>query len=141
MVESYDGTCIFCKIINGEIPSSKVYEDDKVYAFLDINPINKGHTLVIPKKHSTDMLEDDDEDLKAVIHVSKNIAKAVMTAVNADGFNLGVNTKKAAGQVVFHTHFHIIPRFENDGLKNWPGKSYEEGQMKEVSELIIKELK
>ncbi|RME53448.1 HIT family protein, partial [Candidatus Woesearchaeota archaeon] len=114
--------CIFCKIIAGEIPSQMVYENDKVFAFLDINPINKGHTLIVPREHHEDFLDTPDDVLQDMIVRVKKIARAIMTAVNADGFNLGVNTKPAAGQIVFHTHMHIIPRFEGDGLRHWPGK-------------------
>lgn len=129
--------CIFCKILKGEIPCAKVYEDDRVMAFLDIMPINKGHTLVVPKKHSANMLEDSVEDLYAIIHAVKKIAPAVIKSVDADGFNLGVNTKEAAGQVVMHTHFHIIPRFSDDGLKHWPQKKYEDGEMDKFKESIM----
>lgn len=112
--------CIFCKIINKEIPSDIIYETDEVVAFLDVRPITKGHTLVIPKKHSQDLLSADDDVLKALIVGCKKLASAVVTATGAAGFNLSVNTSPAAGQVVFHTHFHIIPRFADDGLKPWP---------------------
>lgn len=132
--------CIFCKIIKGDIPSSKIYENDKVYAFLDISPVNKGHALIVPKKHSKNMLEDDDDDLKAVIHASKIVAKAIIMAVRADGFNLGVNTNSAAGQVVFHTHFHIIPRFNDDGLKQWTGAPYEDNEMQSIQNKILNSL-
>ena len=132
--------CIFCKIIKGEIPSQKVYEDETVYAFLDIAPINKGHTLVIPKEHHEKFMETDDAVLADVVQKVKKIAKAVKDAVQADGINIGVNNDKAAGQLVFHTHFHIIPRFNNDGLKTWPNKEYKEGEMKDYKEKIRKEL-
>ena len=132
--------CIFCKIIKGEIPSTKIYENEYVYAFLDIMPVNKGHTLVIPKKHSRNLLEDDVEDLKHCIEAAQKVATAVMRAVNADGFNLGVNTNSAAGQAVFHTHFHIIPRFEDDGLRAWPHKEYGEGEMLPLGNKIIENL-
>ena len=132
--------CLFCKIIKGDIPSSKIYENDQVYAFLDINPVNKGHTLVIPKNHSSDMLDDDDEDLKACIHAAKIVGKAVMNATNAQGFNFSSNIKKAAGQVVFHTHFHIIPRFDGDGFEHWKGKAYENDEMNQFKNKIINEL-
>lgn len=132
--------CIFCKIINGKIPSAKVYENDKVFAFLDINPVNKGHTLVVPKKHSANMLEDDLEDLNACMDAVQKVAKATIAAVNAQGFNLGVNTNREAGQVVMHTHFHVIPRFSNDGLRHWPQGKYKEGVMEQVRASISKDL-
>ncbi len=128
--------CIFCKIINGDIPSAKVYEDDRVMAFLDIGPVNKGHTLVVPKKHSSNVLEDDLEDLNACMKAVQIVAKAVIKTVNAGGFNLITNTNNAAGQVIPHTHFHIIPRFKDDGLKHWPHRRYKEGEMQELQKNI-----
>jgi histidine triad (HIT) family protein len=112
--------CIFCKIASKEIPSDLIYEDDDVFVFLDIKPVNKGHTLIIPKKHSMDLLETDDETLANLVIKAKHLAGQIMTAMGAAGFNLNINTKAAAGQAVFHTHFHIIPRYSNDGLKMWP---------------------
>jgi len=132
--------CIFCKIISGEIPSHKVYEDKNVLAFLDINPINPGHTLVIPKKHSADLLEAPEETVVELIKIVKKIALAVMKATGAKGFNLGLNNGEAAGQAVTHLHFHIMPRLENDGYKLWAGKSYKEGQAKQIAEKIKNEL-
>ena len=132
--------CIFCKIIKGDIPSAKVYEDDRVIAFLDIGPANKGHTLVVPKKHSNNVLEDDLEDLSACMKAVQITAKAVMKAVNAGGFNLITNTNKTAGQIIMHTHFHIIPRFENDGLKHWPKGNYKEGEMQEIQKKITENI-
>ena len=132
--------CIFCKIIERKIPANIVYETDKVIAFLDIMPVNSGHVLVVPKSHQLDMLETPDILLSALIVDIKKIAKGVMSAVNADGFNLGVNTKPAAGQVVFHTHFHIIPRFSNDGLKHWPHKKMEQKEMAAIADQIKKKL-
>ncbi|MBS3141517.1 HIT family protein [Candidatus Woesearchaeota archaeon] len=111
--------CIFCKIANKEIPSLIVYEDTKTMAFLDISPINKGHVLVIPKKHFVNLLDVDKEYLNAVMQTSQKVTKAVKEAVNADGLNVSINNFKEAGQAVFHLHVHIIPRFKNDGLKTW----------------------
>ena len=128
--------CIFCKIIKGEIPCQKIYEDDKVLAFLDISPVNKGHALVVPKKHSMDLLEADDKELSAIISACKKVANACMKGLKADGISLDVSTKPAAGQVVMHTHFHIIPRWKDDGLKHWPRKSLLAEEMKKVQEAI-----
>ena len=130
--------CIFCKIIKGEIPSHKVYEDKKVFAFLDINPVNIGHVLVVPKNHSLDLSEMTDQDIKDVFLAAKKIADAVMKGTGAAGFNLGMNNKKAAGQLVMHSHLHIIPRFEGDGLKHWPGKKYAESEAERIRADISK---
>ncbi len=124
--------CIFCKIIAGDIPAQKVYENDKIFAFLDNTPVNPGHTLVVPRSHHVDLLVTPDDVLSDMISRTKKIATAVVEAVKADGFNLGVNTKPAAGQAVFHTHFHIIPRFEKDGLTSWPKKQISPEDMNKI---------
>jgi len=133
--------CIFCKIIKKEIPSENfVYENDKIVAFLDIHPNNPGHTLIVPREHHKDLLETPDDVLAEILSKTKKIAPAIMKAVGAQGFNSIFNTKPAAGQVIFHTHMHIIPRFTNDGLKHWPDKHLSPEQMKKVKEQILKEL-
>ena len=109
--------CIFCKISKKEIPSKILYEDDTSFAFLDVYPASKGHSLVIPKNHYSNLLEVPEMELKEVIVVVQKIGAAVMKATGADGFNVIQNNKEAAGQVVHHLHFHIIPRFKDDGLK------------------------
>lgn len=116
--------CVFCKIIKGEIPSDKIYEDDNFFAFLDINPVNFGHTLLIPKGHSENLYDLPDEILKKTAPLIKKIAIAVKKSVNADGINIVMNNDSAAGQVVTHAHFHIVPRFANDGFRHWRGKPY-----------------
>lgn len=128
--------CIFCKIISGEIPSYKVYEDDKVLAFLDINPINPGHTLLIPKEHYENTLETPDELLQHMLATVKKITPAILQAVGVEAWNLGVNSGKESGQIVFHTHWHIMPRFESDGHQHWHGKPYQEGEAEEVTKKI-----
>lgn len=133
--------CIFCKILKGEIPSAKLYENDKVLAFLDIMPVHKGHTLVIPKEHYETILDIPEDLLKDVIVVLKKVSKAVKEGVEADGISIGQSNFKAGGQVVPHLHFHIMPRFEGDGLKFWPQGKYEEGEMDSYREKIAKFLK
>ena len=128
--------CIFCKIAAGEIPSHQVYEDDDVLAFLDINPINFGHTLVIPKQHHKDLLDTPPELAAKLMKVAQKVAPAAMKAVEADSFNLGVNNGTNAGQVVFHTHLHVMPRFKDDGHKLWHGKEISQEELKEVAEKI-----
>ncbi|WP_336360343.1 HIT family protein [Haladaptatus sp. ZSTT2] len=107
--------CIFCKIIAGEIPSRTVYEDDNVLAFLDVNPLTKGHTLVIPKAHHRTVADLPDALGEAVFEALYHLTPAVEEAVSADGSNIGVNNGTAAGQEVQHVHAHIVPRFEGDG--------------------------
>jgi len=115
-----DADCIFCKIIRGEIPSLKVHEDDATFAFLDIHPVNLGHTLVIPKRHSRNLLEIPESELSAVAARAKKIAAALMDT-GAAGVNVIMNTEKPAGQIIFHTHCHVIPRYEGDGFTHWRG--------------------
>lgn len=115
---------IFSKILRKEIPSIPVYEDEDVYAFLDIHPVNPGHTLVIPKKPSEGMLDADPEVLKKLILAVQKIARAVKVGMKADGVNLMQNEGPVAGQQVFHLHVHVIPRFKNDGYELWHGKPY-----------------
>ena len=132
--------CIFCKLIKGEIPSSKVYEDKDVLAFLDIGPVNKGHTLVIPKKHYETIWDVPDKVLGVMMVKSKEISKAIEKAVKADGINIMMSNRKPAGQLVPHAHIHIIPRYKQDGYKHWPQGKYEEGEMKSYAEIIKKNL-
>lgn len=102
--------CIFCKIINGEIPSFKVYEDEKVFAFEDINPVSEGHTLVIPKKHAQDLWEIPAEDLAAVHVASKKIIQGIKDVLNPIGVACLQLNGKGVNQVVMHYHLHLIPR-------------------------------
>jgi histidine triad (HIT) family protein len=128
--------CIFCKIVVGEIPANKVYEDDKVLAFLDITPVNPGHTLVIPKEHYDNLLTLPDDLLCHLAQAVKKIASAVLTATGSSGFNLGLNNGKVAGQLVNHFHWHLMPRFDGDGLELWPGGKYGPGEAKILAEKI-----
>ena len=133
--------CIFCKIAEGKIPASKVYENKDVIAFLDISPVNKGHVLVLPKQHFENLQKIPEALLCETVKAVKKIAPAVLKAVNAPAFNLSLNNGKEAGQLVPHLHFHIMPRFEKDGLGAWPSKKYEDGEMQKVAERIKKEIK
>ena len=117
--------CIFCMIAEGKIPSSKVYESDTVYAFLDLNPVHKGHALVIPKKHAKDLLRLPPELGRDLVEAMQKLGRAVMEATGADGFNVVQNNGRAAGQEVEHVHWHVIPRFDGDGLAFWPQTKYE----------------
>ena len=111
------GDCIFCKIIHGEIPSVKIYEDENVVAFLDIYPINPGHTLVVPKRHVEYLHELKDDEAAALINAVKKLAPRIVEAMGADGYNVVTNNGRVAGQVIFHVHFHIVPRFRDDNCR------------------------
>ena len=109
--------CIFCAIAEGEIPSFRIYEDDLAIAYLDINPFTKGHTLVIPKIHSTGLLDTSDETLAAIISRVKKVAAHLKAALPCDGFNILQNNGDSAGQTVMHLHFHIVPRYKGEVLE------------------------
>jgi histidine triad (HIT) family protein len=129
--------CIFCRIIKGEIPSSKIFENEKVFAFLDIGPITKGHTLVVPKAHSENIFDIPEEDLCEVMKAAKKLSSAVKEATGSGGIVVGINNGKVAGQEVPHAHVHIIPRKEGDGLKHWVNGKYEDGEMAEYHQKIV----
>lgn len=126
--------CIFCKIIKGEIPSTKVYEDKNTLAFLDINPITPGHILVAPKEHTETVEEISEKSLTETIKVTKKLI-SILDQFN-EGTNIGLNNKTAAGQLVPHVHFHLIPRNKGDGLKHWPSKKYDKGQAEAIADKI-----
>jgi histidine triad (HIT) family protein len=125
--------CIFCNIIVGEIPSANIYQDEYTYAFLDINPNNHGHTLVIPKEHYKNLYDVPEDILCAMSKTAKKLAEAVKKGVSADGVNLAMNVERAAGQLVDHIHFHVIPRFNNDGYKHWGHKPYKDREMEDIA--------
>jgi len=111
--------CIFCKIVSGEAPSIKVFEDENILAFVPIEKVSHGHTLVIPKKHSENIFDIDENILKKLIGVVKDLSKKVVRENNASGVNLLNASGKDAQQSIFHFHFHIVPRYRDDGLDMW----------------------
>jgi histidine triad (HIT) family protein len=126
--------CIFCKIAAGRIPSAKIYEDEFVFAFLDIGPISDGHTLVIPRQHFEKLDECPSEVLSQVVAILGKISKAVSVAMKSDGYNVLCNNGRAAGQDVGHLHFHIIPRNNGDGVFNrWPAYRYPDGKVEAIA--------
>lgn len=127
--------CIFCAIAEGNIPSFKVYEDDLVVAYLDINPFTRGHTLVIPKAHSDGLLDTDDATLAAIIARVKKVAAHLKSALPCDGFNILQNNGESAGQTVKHVHFHIVPRYGSELIvfENHVGDM---GELKALAERI-----
>jgi histidine triad (HIT) family protein len=109
--------CIFCKIVAGELPSEIVQEDEHTIAFMDINPWTRGHALVIPRRHSRNLYDVDDDDLAHVASAAKRLARRMRDALACDGVNLLNSTEPAAWQTVFHTHIHVIPRYDDDPLR------------------------
>lgn len=129
-------SCIFCKIVAGEIPSFKVYEDEHTLAFLDIHPVAKGHTLVVPKVHSTNIFDIEATSWSHVAETVRVVAKKMETALDFGGVNLVMNNRDIAGQVIDHPHVHLIPRFTGDGLRQWPHGKYDEGEAAGIAERI-----
>ena len=129
-------SCIFCKIANGDLPSEKVYEDEHVFAFMDISPVTKGHTLIIPKKHAENVYELDEETAGHLFSVVPKIANALNETFHPQGLNLLQNNGSFAGQSVFHFHLHLIPRYDNnDGFRpHW------EPQVETLTHDVIKGL-
>ncbi|MFS8651701.1 MAG: HIT family protein [Caldibacillus sp.] len=136
--------CVFCKIINGELPSAKVYEDEHVFAFLDLSQVTKGHTLVIPKKHVPNVYELSEEVAANLFKAVPKIANAVKKAYEPIGLNVLNNNGEAAGQSVFHIHLHIIPRYgKGDGFGAvWKthNDDYTQEDLQEIAQTIAKHL-
>ncbi len=130
--------CIFCKIVKGSIPSTKLYEDDKVLSFLDIQPAAKGHALVIPKSHCRLLLDVPHEELEAVIEAVQKVASALMVSEpGVQGFNVIQSNGKEAGQVIPHVHFHVVPRRKNDSLSfEWQRGKAELEELKKYAEMV-----
>lgn len=125
--------CLFCKIANKEIASEKIYEDDKVLAFLDISPLSKGHTVVIPKKHAENIIDLPAEEVLPVFSAVKKVTELLQEKLSPKGFTIGINHGRVGGQLVDHLHIHVIPRYEGDGggsfhsvVKNPPKESVSE---------------
>jgi len=134
--------CVFCKVAAWETPSQRVYEDDKYIAFLDINPVNFGHTLVIPREHYPNFTETPNEALCDMIRIAKKIAPAILEAMKAPAYNVTFNVGEEAGQAVHHVHLHVIPRYGDDGHKQWQGRNrYAEGEMGATAKKIKEKIK
>lgn len=134
--------CIFCKIIAGQLPCTRIYEDRDVIAFLDIGPVVKGHTLVVPKLHCDPITHTPLDVLQRLIAVVQKIARAQVRGLKADGINVTQANGRSAGQIVPHIHFHVIPRFESDGHHwNWTPRKYENNEeMQSVGDKIRRAL-
>jgi len=127
--------CIFCKIVRGEIPSVKVFEDERVFSFMDINPVSEGHALIIPKNHAANIWEIDTEDLLAIHSASKRLAEAMRRALDVEGIAVLQLNGKAVNQVVFHYHLHLMPRLS--GAPEIPQTHWElvSGDMEKIKQL------
>ncbi|PIS15137.1 hypothetical protein COT63_01505 [Candidatus Shapirobacteria bacterium CG09_land_8_20_14_0_10_38_17] len=128
--------CIFCQIVNGKIPAEKIYEDNNTLAFLDINPLCRGHVLVIPKKHYENIFDLPSKELINLIATAQKIAQMIKKNLGATGINLLHASGKDAQQSVFHFHIHVVPRYPNDGLNTWPSSRYQEKDLRKVKKAL-----
>lgn len=129
--------CLFCGIVSGDVPSQTIDSDEKTVAFMDINPATPGHALVIPRKHSADLLEIEAEDLDATAEAAQRLARRMKEALDADGVNVLNACGSAAWQTVFHFHLHVIPRFEDDPLKlPWVPEGGDPDEIAKVAEKL-----
>ncbi len=134
--------CIFCKIANGEIPSSTIFENEDVRVILDIAPAAKGHAIMLPKKHMANIFETDAETAAKIFSVVPKVATAIKEELGCDGLNILQNNGEAAGQTVFHLHVHFVPRWETDEVfMGWKPGSYAEGESEELAKKIKARIK
>ena len=133
--------CIFCKIAAGEIPSRKIYEDKDLIAIMDLNPTSKGHSLIIPKEHCTNIYDIDEEIAAKVMKTAKKLATKMTVALNCDGFNLLQNNGETAGQTMFHFHMHLIPRYKDadNNMLKFTSVSFSDEEMDAIRDQIIKD--
>lgn len=131
--------CIFCKLANGVIPTNSIYEDDDFNVILDLGPATKGHALILPKEHYANIYEIPEETAGKVMILAKRLAIKMTDRLGADGFNLVQNNNECAGQTVFHFHFHLIPRYENDGQNLlWNPTSPSAEELDEIKDILTK---
>lgn len=131
-------SCIFCKIITGKIPSYKIYEDEWILAFLDINPFTPGHTVIVSKKHYKNIFDVPQDELKRTISIAQVIAKMVKKKLGAKGINLLHDSGKAGEQFIFHFHLHLIPRYLKDNLNIWPTQRCKNCNLKKIQKKLTK---
>lgn len=132
--------CIFCKIAGGEIPAATIYEDESFKVILDLGPATKGHALIVPKEHFTDIYEITDEVAEQVLPLAKKVIKAMTNILNCDGYNIVQNNGQVAGQSVFHFHMHLIPRYNEDKVKlGWKMGSLSEKDREEIVQAMNNE--
>ena len=133
--------CIFCKIVRGDIPCFKVYEDNYTLAFLDIAPVRPGHVLVIPKFHFTNLDDVDEVMLASMVRTAQRVGVAMKKALGTKGYNIIINNGSVAGQLIDHCHIHLIPRQEKDGLAPWPQGKYADGEASKIAAKIKDKIK
>jgi histidine triad (HIT) family protein len=134
--QPYDSDNVFAKILNGDLPAHKIYEDEATFAFMDIMPRGDGHCLVIPRKPARNLLDVDTDSLAAVVRTVQKVSRAAVKAFNADGLTVQQFNEPAGGQIVFHLHFHILPRFEGVKLRPHTGEMADQTVLAEQAEKI-----
>ncbi len=135
------GNCIFCRIIEGEIPSATVYEDEDFKAIMDISPAAKGHVVMLSKRHCENLLDLDDGTAAKALLVARKLAKVLKAELNCDGINLVQNNGEAAGQTVFHFHLHLIPRYQGDQVRlGWAPGKYGDGEAQALAAALAARL-
>ena len=127
---------VFCEIVKGNLPSKAVFENEEVFAFLDIKPTNPGHVLIVPKKHSVNIEETDSNTLADLMSAAKIIGRRLKENLNVPGYNLIINNDPVAGQVIPHLHLHLIPRYPDDGFEVWPGQELSDEEMKKIADSL-----
>ena len=131
--------CIFCKLANGVFPTNSIYEDEDFNVILDVGPATKGHALILPKEHYANIYELPEDKAAKVMILAKRLATKMTDRLNADGFNLVQNNNPCAGQTVFHFHFHLIPRYENDGQNMlWNPTKPSEEELAKIKDILTK---
>ena len=139
---SFDESCIFCKIVRKQATASIIYEDETVMAFMDIRPLNEGHTLIIPKEHYVDIFDIPEEVLSQIYKVTKQVSTAVKKVTNSDGITIIQQNGRAAGQDIFHIHVHVVPRFEGQKLPNFNSlKEVERAKLDHVARKMEQQIK
>lgn len=137
-----ESDCLFCKLVDGRLSiAGKIYEDEYTLALLDIHPISRGHTLVVPKAHHNNIYDTPPEIFEKVMKTVQMLSSKIKTSVGAEGINIGINNDKAAGQIVDHLHVHIIPRWADDGHGSWHGNPYQDGEIGTIRDIIGEEFK
>lgn len=134
---AHDPSCVFCKIVRGEIPSARILETEHAVAFLDINPVNRGHILLVPKAHHATLAELPDDLAAETARLLPRLSRAMMSVTEAEGFNLIVNNGRVAGQTVAHSHWHLIPRCGDDAVDwPWPHVDYPDDELAQMRDRI-----
>jgi len=133
-------SCVFCQIVQGIIPAHKIYEDEFTMAFMDKSPVARGHVLIVPKDHYALFEKMEKDDSRHLMDTLQRVGRAVMRLPNVIAYNIRLNNGPGAGQVVEHVHFHVIPRYADDGLVDWKGQEYSDEEVRETRNLLIKNL-